>query len=109
MTNRPLHLGVLAVLGLTSALPARAQEKVGPDTYALPLHQLDVHPKTVRAARRTLRRIDEAALAVCGASAASLPALRRATRRTACWQDSMDQAVNAIADPLLTRVHRQGK
>jgi UrcA family protein len=102
-------LCVLAALGAMLVTPAAAQVKVGPETYAFTLVNLDTRPKTVSAARRTLARIDEAALAVCGAPRGSLREVRRAARKAACWKDSVDHAIAAIGDPLLTRVHQHGQ
>lgn len=102
-------LGLVAGLCGLLATPVAAQEKVGPNTYAIAVESLDVRPATVRAARRALARIEEAALEVCGAPHGALREVRRAVRKSECWKDSVDRAVTAIGDPLLIRVHRQGK
>lgn len=102
-------LGLLAVLGTIAASPVAAQEKVGPNTYAIAVESLDIRPATVHAARRTLTRIEEAALEVCGAPRGALREVRRAMRKSECWKDSVYRAVTAIGNPLLIRVHQQGE
>lgn len=102
-------LGLLAVLGTIAASPVSAQEKVGPHTHARAIANLDIRPATVHAARRTLTRIEEAALEVCGAPRGALREVRRAMRKSECWKESVDRAVTAIGNPLLIRVHGQGK
>lgn len=109
MVLKLTKLGLLIALGAVLSAPAIAQVKVGPETYALTIANVDVRPKTISAARRTWVRIDEAALVVCGVPPGSLRQVRQAARRSACWKVSMDRAITAIGNPLLTRFHRSGK
>lgn len=97
-----------AVLCAALAMPAIAQEKkIGPDRYAVTVQRADLHPATPAAARRTLARIEAAALAVCGGSDASLSAMKLAVRHSACWRDSMAGTMAGIDDPLLRQAYHQ--
>ena len=57
-----------AVLGAMIAVPGAAQER----TYAVTVHRVQLHPATPATARRTMERIEAAALEACGASSFSL-------------------------------------
>lgn len=50
-------------------------------------------------AERLLRRLDRAALDVCGASHVSVRELQRAVRASDCYAQAMDEAVNAVGGP----------
>jgi UrcA family protein len=108
MTKIRTQFMLLALTGGIAATPVAAEVKVGPETYAVTLRNLDARPANIDAARRTLARIEEAALEVCGASHGSLHEVRRATRKSVCWQESMDATLTKIGNPLLTRLHRLG-
>lgn len=97
------------VLTAVVATPLGAQDRSGLETYAVTLENLNIRPVTINAAERTLVRIEEAALEVCGVPRGSLRHVRRAVRKSACWRDSVDRAVSAIGDPLLNRVHQRGQ
>ncbi len=97
-----------AALCSALAMPAAAQEtKIGHDRYAVTVHQANLHPATPAAARRTLARIEAAALAVCGGADFSLSAMKLAVRRSACWRDSMAGTMARIDDPLLLQAYHQ--
>ncbi|MEO7688648.1 MAG: UrcA family protein [Sphingomonas sp.] len=85
--------------------PAVAQEKVGPDRYAVTVHRAGLHPATPAAARRTLARIEAAALSVCGGSEVSFSALKLAIQRSSCWRDAVADTVKRIDDPLLLNAY----
>jgi len=86
------------------ASPAQAQDQIGPDRYAIVV-KAAAHPATPRVARRTLARIEQAALAVCGASSFSLREMRMSVRDTACWRGSVAGAVARAGDPLLSAAY----
>lgn len=88
------------------AIPAVAQEKIGPDRYAVVVHRAGLHPATPAAARRTLARIEAAALSVCGGSETSLSALKLAIQHSPCWRDAMADTMARIDDPLLLDAYR---
>jgi UrcA family protein len=110
MTYRPFFT-LLSLFSL--AAPVAAQRiDAKTDRPAIRLTHIDRHPATAAAAKRTLARIDRAALDVCGASSASLREMKDAVQRTACWRDAVADAVKQIGDPLLTsayadRTHRE--
>ena len=87
------------------ATPAVAQEKIGPDRYAVTLHRAGLHPATPAAARRTLARIEAAALAVCGGSEVSFSALKLAIQHSTCWRDAVADTMARIDDPLLLNAY----
>lgn len=95
-----------ALLGAIIATPGTAQErKIGADRYAVTVRKADLHPATPAAARRTLARLEAAALAVCGGSDVSLGAMKLAVRHSACWQESMAGTMAQIDDPLLLQAY----
>jgi UrcA family protein len=53
-------------------------------------------------ALRLLRRIGDAALESCGASAFSLAEIKAVTLQSQCWKDAVEDAVRRIDNPLLT-------
>ena len=96
------------LLSVTVAAPstALAQEvAVGPATYAVTLHHADLHPRTPRAARALLDRLDGATLEACGASSFSLREVKASVAASACWRDAMNDAVGRIGDPLLSATY----
>jgi len=102
MTTMRTPFLALAALGVMIAMPGTAQERnVGPGRYAVTVHRAELHPTTPAAARRTLARIQAAALAACGASSFSLREMKLAVRDSACWRDSMAATMARIDDPLL--------
>jgi UrcA family protein len=95
-----------AALCAAIAMPATAQEaKIGPDRYAVTLYRAQLHPATPGAARRTLGRIEAAALDVCGASPFSLREMKQAVRDSTCWRDAMAGTMARIDDPLLLQAY----
>ncbi len=101
-----------ATIAALLATPGSAgQRDAGSDRQAIVLKHIDSHPATPGAARRTLARLDRAALEVCGASQGSLVELKRAIRASACWRESMDDVVSRIDDPRLrdAYAHNSGK
>jgi UrcA family protein len=75
---------------------------VSAPTVGVTLRHIDLHPATPAAAMRSMRRIDEAALDVCGASGALVEA-KRAIRAGQCWQEAAGNAARQSGDPLLAQ------
>ena len=97
-----------AALCAAIATPATAQEaRIGADRYTVTLHRAELHPATPGAARRTLARIEAAALDVCGASQFSLRDVKRAVRYSACWRDAVAGTMARIDDPLLLQAYHR--
>lgn len=105
MTHRtPIATSLLMLL----AAPAVAQTPIaGADRVAIRLDHIDRHPATPAAARRTLSRIDRAVTEACGASGFSLREVKQATRDSACWRETMADAVSQVESPLLQRVYAE--
>ena len=99
----PFLIRFLTAAALCAAIasPAVAQEKIGPDRYAVTVRRAGLHPATPAAARRTLARIEAAALAVCGGSEVSFSALKLAIQHSPCWRDAVADTMKRIDDPLL--------
>lgn len=87
----------LATLGAMTAVPSAAQER----HEAVTVHRAQLHPATPAAARRTIARIEAAALEACGASSFSLREVKLAVRGSVCWRESMAATMTRIDDPLL--------
>jgi UrcA family protein len=105
MTRTPFL--AIAALGAMIALPGAAQErKVGPGLYAVTVHRAQLHPATPAAARRTIARIEAAALEACGASPFSLREVKLAVRSSDCWGDSVAATIKRLDDPLLLSAYR---
>jgi UrcA family protein len=103
MTYRPMFT-LLALFTLAAPVAAQRRESDA-DRPAIMLTHIDRHPATPAAARKSLARIDRAALEVCGAFGSSLREVKDATHRSACWRDAMADAVAQIDDPLLTAAY----
>ena len=101
MRTRFLIPSLSAALCAAIATPAVAQEKIGPDRYAVTVHRAGLHPATPAAARRTLARIEAAALALCGGAEVSFSALKLAIQHSPCWRDAVADTIARIDDPLL--------
>lgn len=93
MTKIPTRL--LAPLCLLSAMAAHA------NPAEVVLRNIDLHPATAAAARHSVRRIDTAALELCGASEGSTNQIQRAMRKSDCWQEAAGNAVRQSGDPML--------
>ena len=97
MSKTPTRLLPQITLLLTAvALPATARA----EQTRVTLSNIHMHPATPAIADRTIRKIDEAALSVCGA-AGGLAEFKAATRAGSCWQDAAGNAVRQSGDPLL--------
>jgi UrcA family protein len=97
MSTTPTRLLTQIALLLTAAaLPAAAHA----DPARVTLSNVHMHPATPAIADRTIRKIDEAALSVCGA-VGGLAEFKAATRAGSCWQEAAGNAVRQSGDPLL--------
>ena len=96
-----------AAVCCTLAVPAIADERIDPERFTVTLPHADLHPATQRAALHTLRRIEDAALTVCGAPSSSLGIVKLAVRRSACWKDAVAGAMSGVDDPLLAQAYRE--
>jgi len=94
--NRNIILAALLLGAAGSTNAARSE------TASITLRHIDLHPATTAAARRTMRRIDEAALNVCGAAGA-LDEAKRGIRAGSCWQEAAGNAARHSGDPLLAQ------
>lgn len=104
------HSVLIAAACIALATPCSAQETPsGPDRAAIVLHDVDLHPATSVAARRTFARIDAAALDVCGFDSSSLREAIASERKAACWQVAMAAAMSGIDDPRLLTAYRHSR
>ena len=65
-----------------------------------------VTPATPGEAKRSLGRLDVAAMQACGASVFSVPDYKSAVRDSSCWHDSMTDVVSRIDNQYLTAAYR---
>jgi len=79
-----------AALLCAAAAPAEPEKVV--------LHHIDLHPASEAAARRTIRRIDSAALQACGVSDSALREVQAATRKGDCWREAVGDVVHQSGD-----------
>jgi len=98
--NRKIDRNIVLVALLLGA--ASSTNAARTETASVTLHHIDLHPATAAAARRSMRRIDEAALNVCGASGA-LAEAKRGIRASSCWQEAAGNAARQSEDPLLAQ------
>lgn len=90
------------------ATPCVGQDiQLAPDRYAVTVRSVDLNPATPSAARRVFRRLDAAALAVCGASEFSVRDAIEAEHRSACWRDAMARALAQVENPLLRQLYHR--
>ncbi|MCJ2184773.1 UrcA family protein [Novosphingobium sp. 1949] len=109
LSNGPLALGAALALCGASSAPAQAPQRTGADTYSIALSGYDAPPATRQAARRSLARIEAAAMRVCGASGFSLPEVRRAVRESACWRDAVASTLAGLDAPWLRQAYRASR
>lgn len=94
-------LGLSLILAALPAPALAAGQDAGGLTSSVALHGVDLNPASPSAARRLLRRIDAAALDVCGGSAFSLREAKDAIEASSCWKDAVADAVRQSRSPLL--------
>ncbi|MCR5878715.1 UrcA family protein [Phenylobacterium sp. J367] len=90
---------MIAALALTMAAPAVAAERS--------VATADLTLSRPADAQRVLRRLDQAALEVCGASVNSVTETRRAARASDCYAQAMDAGVAAVNSPTVSDLYRE--
>ncbi|MGY6637183.1 MAG: UrcA family protein [Erythrobacter sp.] len=103
--NRFISFGLATASAVLMIPPVQAQNTIDPDQHAIILNNVNVHPASIREARKTLDRIKVAALTLCGAPHGSSTYMRRAVMKSECFRDSLADAVRKIDDPLINRLH----
>ncbi|WP_374470871.1 UrcA family protein [Phenylobacterium sp.] len=97
---KSILLGALALALIVPAAAQAREESVAVRTGDLSLsRQAD--------AQRLLRRLDRAALDVCGASISSVREVQAAIRASDCYAQAMDQAVAQVGSPAVSDLYRQ--
>lgn len=107
MKTTPCSFAIALTLCTAIIQPALSRERVGTDEYAVTLSGVDMRPATPQAARQVMKRIENAALAVCGVTPGALADVTRAVRRSACWREAMARTMSRIDDPLLAQAYRR--
>ena len=105
--NRFIRLGLVTATMMLTTQVVLAQNMIAADQHAIVLTNVNIHPATVREARKTLDRIEAAALTLCGAPPGSSTYMRRAVMKSACFRDSVANAVRQIDAPLINRLHQR--
>lgn len=73
------------------------------DIASVTVRHINLHPTSSAEATRTMFRIDDAALRVCGASGFSLAEAKAALRASLCWREAAGNAALRSGSPLLER------
>ena len=94
---------VTLMLSLCSAAMAAAAGRG--DIVTVKVRTANAKPRNEAEARVLLRALGNAAQEACGASSFSLPAVRVAVRRSACWHEAMARAVKATDRRMLADLH----
>ena len=87
----------------TSAIAA----DMGGMTDYVRVNRAAVTPSDPAGAQRSLGLLGAAAMEACGASFFSLPEYKDAVRRSACWHESMTDAVSRIDNQYLTAAYQR--
>lgn len=88
-------------LALSLAIPAVAG--AGVPTAAVQFRDLDLN--STAGAKVMLRRLDRAALSVCGASEFSVREYQRDVRRSDCYDQAMQSAVRELGAPSVSAAY----
>ncbi len=89
----------LAAIGLAVAMASAQPAAAAPDpaeTTTIVLHRAAT-PTSPEAERKLRRRIESAALSVCGGGGGSLAEVDRTVRDSPCWHDAVTRANAQIA------------
>jgi UrcA family protein len=98
---------IVAALGLASiAGAARASDAITADHTVVRVGYDASSVATPRAAENFLGRLSSAAMEACGAFPGSFPDYRWAVKRSACYQQKLDQAVAQVDSPVLSKVYQ---
>jgi hypothetical protein len=99
MTTR----SVLMTLALLALLPGTAWGRGNPfdATVALHVHLPAAPARDDATARRSIAKLDKAAMAVCGASDGSFAQVKAAVRQSPCWHQAMTGALAQVDDATL--------
>ena len=99
---------ILGAIALALAVPAAVQAAPAPQiTSSVAARHGDLDLNNPAHASIMLRRLDVAALSVCGASDGSLSEIKTAVRRTSCYVDAMNGAVSRLAAPTVSAAFHQ--
>lgn len=99
---------LIAAVALAMAIPAAAQAGAAAHaTSVVSVRHSDLDLSRSDDARVMMRRLDRAALQTCDARGFSARAQREIVRRSACYQQSMDQAVASLNAPTVTAMHHK--
>lgn len=103
--NSFTRISLVAVMAVLTIPVAHAEEQIGPNRYAMTLKNVNVRPGSAEEARKTLSRIEGAAISLCGAPHGSSSILKRAVMKSDCFKNSVAEAVRKIDNPLINRLH----
>jgi UrcA family protein len=97
---------IIAALGLASiAGAACAEDALSSDRTIIRVGFDASSVATPQAARNLLSRLGAAAMQACGAYPGSVREYRLTIKRSACYQNKLDQAVAQVDSPVLSRVY----
>lgn len=97
---------VVVVLPVSGAAAAGANEEVRAQKI---VRSVDLDLSSRRDAARLLRRIETAALQVCGAGPTSLSPVKQAIRRSPCFADAVATAVDRLKSPEVNLAYERSR
>lgn len=99
---------LICAMAMAFAAPAAGFAATGSDdaTTAVQVRYHDLNLSNSHDAAIMLKRLDTAALEVCGASSFSLPDYRDAVRRSSCYEKATSRAVASIAAPTVSALYQ---
>ncbi|WP_309646669.1 UrcA family protein [Phenylobacterium sp.] len=98
---------LISALALALAAPVAVQAAPAVEiTTSVAARHGDLDLSRAGHASIMLRRLDRAALSVCGASEFSLREYQRAVRATACYGAAMDSSVASLGAPLVSSAYQ---
>lgn len=100
--SRHRSLSTLAFALLLASSPAQARTDPLDTRIELHVHLPAAPARNEAAARRSIATLGRAALVACGGSDTSLAQLKTAVRQSACWHQTMADAVAQVGDPALS-------
>jgi UrcA family protein len=105
-TAAPIALAI-SLLAPAVLAPAAAQAATAADvTTALRVSHADLDLSQPQGAAIMFGRLERASLSVCGASQFSFREVRDEARKSACFHQSMDQAVTSLGAPSVTALYQ---
>ena len=102
-----MRKSILYAAGMALAATAFGPAIAAEHAPQVTVHFADLDLSGDRDAAVLMARLEKAALEVCGGSQFSVPDYRRAVEHSACYRQSVNQAVDAVGAPTLVRLRNE--